>query len=137
MDTDIRWRQRFDNYQRAFKTLESAIELAATRELSDLEKQGVIQGFEFTHQLAWNVLKDYLEEQGETDILGSKDAIRLAFKTGLIESGDDWMLMIKARNLSSHTYNVPIANDVFRQITTQFYPAFIQMNQTFSRLYNR
>ena len=85
---DIRWKQRFDNYLQVFQTLVEAVELARTRELSKLEQQGLIQGFEFTHELAWNVLKDYLEEQGFVDIIGSKNAPRQAFKNGLLTDGD-------------------------------------------------
>ncbi|WP_430754834.1 nucleotidyltransferase substrate binding protein [Magnetovirga frankeli] len=64
MTMDIRWKQRFDNFQRALHQLTLAMALKAQRPLSDLEQQGLIQGFEFTHELAWNVLKDYLEMEG-------------------------------------------------------------------------
>ena len=64
MTQDIRWKQRFSNYRKAFQNLVDAVELAHSRELSNLEQQGLIQSFEFTHELAWNVLKDYLEHQG-------------------------------------------------------------------------
>ena len=58
---DIRWKQRFDNFNNAFHQLHLAVELSKTRQLTDLERQGLIQSFEFTHELAWKVLKDYLE----------------------------------------------------------------------------
>jgi nucleotidyltransferase substrate binding protein (TIGR01987 family) len=134
---DIRWKQRFDNYLRALINLEEAVDLASTRPLSKLEGQGLIQSFEFTHQLAWNVLKDYLEDQGETEILGSKDAVRLAFRHGMIEAGNDWMDMIKARNLSYHTYNIETAKEIVTNIQTRFYPAFVQMKIKFEHLYHR
>ncbi|MDD5229043.1 MAG: nucleotidyltransferase substrate binding protein [Methylococcales bacterium] len=89
---DIRWKQRFHNYLKAFQTLIEAVELVQIRELSKLEQQG----FEFTHELAWNVLKDYLEHKGFVDLTGSRDATRTAFKNGLIAGGDVWMAMIKA-----------------------------------------
>ena len=73
MDEDIRWKQRFANYKKALLTVKNAVALAAERDLSDLEKQGLIQGFEFTFELAWNVMKDYLEEQGITGIIGRKN----------------------------------------------------------------
>ena len=82
-----RWLQRFDNYKRAYAQLADAVELMRSRELSNLEKQGVIQAFEFTWELAWNVLKDYLNWQGETEITGARDAVREAFNRGLIEEG--------------------------------------------------
>jgi nucleotidyltransferase substrate binding protein (TIGR01987 family) len=134
MNQDIRWKQRFDNYQKALQSLERAAALAAQRELSELEQQGLIQGFEYTHELAWNVLKDYLEEQGITGIIGSKNATRSAFKNGLIADGEVWMEMITARNLSSHTYNVETAAEIAEMILTRFYPAFMLMAGKFSAM---
>ena len=124
MNSDIRWIQRFDNYGRALKTLRNAAELATQRPLSELEQQGLIQGFEFTHELAWNLLKDFLEAQGIAGLIGSRDAIRTAFKNGLLEDGETWMEMIKARNLSSHTYQQDLAQRIATDILTRFYPAF-------------
>jgi len=134
MAEDIRWKQRFDNYLRAYETLRRAVDLARQRDLSELEQQGLIQGFEFTHELAWNVLKDYLEESGISGIVGSKGATREAFKNGLILDGESWMKMIKARNLSSHTYNQDIAEEMVTDIRSRFYPAFEQLTATFSAL---
>jgi nucleotidyltransferase substrate binding protein (TIGR01987 family) len=134
MPEDIRWKQRFNNFLRAFQTLRRAVELAAHRDLSELEQQGLVQCFEFTHELAWNVLKDYLGEQGITGIIGSKNATREAFKNGLIDDGKVWMEMIKARNLSSHTYNLETAKEIVEGILMRFYPAFEQMMHTFSSL---
>jgi nucleotidyltransferase substrate binding protein (TIGR01987 family) len=134
MTEDIRWKQRFENYLRAFETLRRAVDLARQRSLSELEKQGLIQGFEYTHELAWNVLKDYLEEAGISGIVGSKGATREAFKNGLIVDGDSWMEMIKSRNLSSHTYNQEIAEEVVTNILSRIYPSFEQMTGTFSAL---
>jgi len=121
---DIPWKQRFSNFQRAFRAVALAVDLSRARDLSDLEELGLIQSFEFTHELAWNVLKDYLEDKGITGLIGSKDATRAAFKNGLIEDGSAWMKMIEARNLTSHTYNPDIAKGVVVDILKQFYPAF-------------
>lgn len=134
MDLDIRWKQRFDNFLRALQTLTEAIEINRQRALTRLEQQGLIQGFEFTHELAWNVLKDYLEEQGYVDLIGSKNATRTAFKNGLIRDGEAWMDMIRARNLSSHTYNIEVAEKIAEDILTRFYPAFVALAQTFTDL---
>ncbi|MBW7989645.1 MAG: nucleotidyltransferase [Planctomycetes bacterium] len=131
---DIRWKQRFNNYLKAFQTLVEAVELAKTRELSKLEEQGLIQSFEFTHELAWNVLKDYLEDKGIAGLVGSKDATRSAFKNGLIEQGEDWMKMIEARNKTSHTYNPDIAHEVAEDVLERFYPAFESMAKKFTEL---
>ncbi|MCX6913827.1 MAG: nucleotidyltransferase substrate binding protein [Verrucomicrobiota bacterium] len=132
--SDIRWKQRFNNYIKAFQTLVAAVELARTRELSPLEQQGLIQSFEFTHELAWNVLKDYLEEKGITGLIGSKDATRAAFKAGLIEQGEDWMKMIVDRNRTSHTYDPQVAQAVAENILERFYPAFEKMAKRFTAL---
>lgn len=131
---DIRWKQRFENYLKAYQTLVEAAELAEERELSKLEQQGLIQSFEFTHELAWNVLKDYLEYQGISGIIGSKDATREAFKNELIVDGEAWMDMIKARNLTTHTYNPDIAEDVAEDILHRFYFAFEDLANKFTAL---
>lgn len=132
MTEDIRWKHRFDNYLRAFETLRRAVELSRQRDLSELEQQGLIQGFEFTHELAWNLLKDYLEDAGISGIIGSKGATREAFKNGLIQDGESWMEMIRARNLSSHTYNQETAEALVANILQRFYPEFEQLSATFS-----
>ena len=89
MSTDIRWKQRFDNYSKVFLELQEAVDLARTRPLSKLEKQGTIQGFEYTHELAWNVLKDYLEYQGIVGLIGSRNTTRAAFQHRLDAAGFD------------------------------------------------
>lgn len=127
---DIRWQQRFDNFNRALEQLTQAVELSRQRTLSDLEKQGLIQGFEFVHELAWNVLKNYLEYEGIQGIVGSRGAVREAFKSGLIEDGELWMDMIEKRNLSSHTYNKGIAEALVRDILDGYYPAFVELHRT-------
>ena len=124
MGEDIRWKQRLQNYKKALITIKNAVELAKSRNVSDLEKQGIIKGFEFTFELAWNVMKDYLEEQGITDIIGSKNAIRHAFNKGLIDDGDIWMDMVKDRNLTSHVYDEKTAEDLFVAITNTYYDQF-------------
>ncbi len=95
--------------------------------MSQLEKQGVIQAFEFTHELAWNVLKDYLEDQGEQNIRGSKDATRAAFKVSLITEGELWMAMIQSRNISSLTYDEDTAESLFMAIINDYYPLFTML----------
>jgi nucleotidyltransferase substrate binding protein (TIGR01987 family) len=122
--SDIRWQQRLDNYGRALKQLQSAVDLAAKRELSDLEQQGMIQAFEFTHELAWNVMKDYFFYQGASQITGSRDATRQAFAAGLVEDGNAWMEMIQSRNQSSHTYNKATALALVDRITQRYAALF-------------
>ena len=121
---DVRWRQRFANFKKALTQLEGAVALSQQRKLTQLEKQGVIQAFEFTHELAWNVLKDFLEDQGEQNIRGSKDATRAAFKVSLITDGEQWMAMIQSRNISSHTYDEKIAESLVAVIFEHYFPLF-------------
>ena len=132
--SDIRWLQRFDNFQRALLVLERGVLLARSRQLSELEQQGLIQGFEFTHELAWNLLKDYLTHQGVAGVVGSRDATRLAFQNGLISEGETWMAMIRSRNQSSHTYNLEQAQAIARDVIACFYPAFSSLNERFTGL---
>lgn len=134
MPVDIRWKQRFNNYLRALTTLTDAVQLAKERPLTKLEEQGMVHGFEFTHELAWNVLKDYLEEKGFVNLIGPKDATREAFKNGWIEDGTAWMDMIKVRNLSSHTYNPEIAEEIVENVRARFYPQFELMARKFAAL---
>jgi nucleotidyltransferase substrate binding protein (TIGR01987 family) len=134
MVQDIRWKQRFHNYTKAFQALTEAVELSQHRSLTALEQQGLIQSFEFTHELAWKMLKDYLEYQGISNVVGSRDASRIAFQNALTNDGEVWMQMIVARNQTSHTYNIKIAQAVVDSILSQFYPAFNQLAIKFSEL---
>lgn len=134
MSQDIRWKQRFSNYTRAFQSLTEAVALSQQRELSSLEQQGLIQSFEFTHELAWKMLKDYLEYQGVNNIVGSRDASRAAFQNALIQDGEVWMQMIAARNQTLHTYNLKVAQSVVESILNRFYPAFNQLAGKFGDL---
>ncbi len=129
MSADIRWKQRFDNFERALHQLTLAMALKAQRPLSDLEQQGLIQGFEFTHELAWNVLKDYLEMEGIQGLVGSRSTVREAFKRGLVVDGEVWMDMIEKRNLSTESYDQTIANDLTVSIAERYYPAFCELQQ--------
>jgi len=121
---DIRWRQRLANYQRALARLQAAIQLRHVRPLSDLEQQGLIQAFEFTHELAWNVMKDYFVFQGKTTITGSRDAVREAFAVQLVSDGQGWMDMIRSRNQSSHTYNPETADAIVKDVVERYAALF-------------
>ena len=125
-DQDISWQQRLVNYSRALAQLTRAVELARSRQLSELEKQGLIQAFEFVFELAWNLMKDYFLYQGNPGITGSRDAIRTAFKQGFISDGEGWMEMIKSRNQTAHTYNESVANEITEKIMALYYDLFQQ-----------
>jgi nucleotidyltransferase substrate binding protein (TIGR01987 family) len=121
---DIRWQQRFSHYQKALLQLSKAVELSRQRPLSEIEKQGLIKAFEFTHELAWNVMKDYFEYQGNTSLTGSRDATREAFQKSLIVDGEGWMEMIPSRNQTSHTYNQEIADEIAEKVTVSYHDLF-------------
>jgi nucleotidyltransferase substrate binding protein (TIGR01987 family) len=124
---DIRWIQRFQNYQKAFAQLREAVELSRQRALSKLEQQGLIQAFEYTHELAWNTLKDFLEARGTTALFGSRDATRAAFALGLIEQGEVWMQMIQSRNQTTHTYNEETMGQIVTAITQTYAAEFARL----------
>ncbi|MCD6584475.1 MAG: nucleotidyltransferase substrate binding protein [Desulfobacteraceae bacterium] len=128
---DIRWIQRFSNFNKALHQLTRFIEKG---ELNEFEIQGIVQCFEYNYELAWNMIKDFYESQGDIDIQGSRDAIRLAFKRGLIEDGDVWMKMIKSRTLTSHTYIEDIAEEISDAIYKDYYPVFIDLQKKFKKL---
>lgn len=118
---DVRWIQRFNNFNKAVKQLAKFIEKP---ELNELEKLGLIQSFEYTHELAWKTLKEFLEDCGNKEIYGSKDVTREAFKLDLIEEGEIWMDMIRSRNETSHTYNEETTTKIVTAIRTGYYGEF-------------
>lgn len=146
---DIRWQQRFSNYVKAFLKLEQAvmkineeyqIEDDGTIDedsfLDDIIKEGLIQRFEYTHELAWNVMKDFLENAGNNNLFGSKDATKEAFAKGLITNGEVWMDMIKSRIKTPHTYNEETADDIFKKVVHEYYQEFNQFKSRMEELLN-
>ncbi|MEI7430771.1 MAG: nucleotidyltransferase substrate binding protein [Betaproteobacteria bacterium] len=125
---DIRWKQRFSNYRKALQLLADAVTLGKQRPLSRLEQQGLIKAFEFTHELAWNVLKDYFVYQGNTSLTGSRDTLREAFSLGLIDDGEAWMETITSRNRSSHTYDQQTADHLAKMISDQYLALFEKLS---------
>ncbi|HJW87488.1 MAG TPA: nucleotidyltransferase substrate binding protein [Candidatus Brocadiaceae bacterium] len=128
---DVRWIQRFKHFSKALSQLTKFIEKGA---LNEFEQQGLIQSFEYTYELAWNTLKDYFEAQGETNMHGSRDVFRLAFKRGLVEDGETWMDMITSRILTSHTYNEDVAEKIAAGIVNRYFPAFVALQTKLSSL---
>ena len=121
---DIRWIQRAYQFDKVFSQLKEAVELAGRRQLSRLEAQGLIQGFEYTHELAWKTLKDFLEARGVRELYGSRDSTRAAFRANLIENGDTWMAMIQSRNMTTHTYNEATAFQIVAAILDPYFAEF-------------
>ncbi len=127
---DIRWKQRLQNYRKALAQLDEGIELAKLRELSRLEKQGVIQAFEYTYELGWNTLKDFLQWQGIEGIVGSRDTIREAFSKSLIDDGQGWIDMLADRNRTTLTYNEATAEAILKNIRERYHSLFHELEAT-------
>ncbi len=136
--TDIRWRQRLDNYKKAYKKLLIAAEKVkdcsdCDEDMKELVNEGLIQRFEYTHELAWNVMKDYEAYQGYNDIRGSRDAIRKALAIGLIDN-PLWLETIVDRNRTSHNYDESVANEVQQIIVNDYIPLFTDLLEVMEKI---
>lgn len=129
---DIRWIQRFNNYRKALVQLRKAVSIvSALKSRGDedmLMEEGLIQRYEYTHELAWKTMKDYAEYQGLSDIIGSRDAIRQTLQSGLIDD-ERWMDSIRDRNLTSHNYDDGTAQSIVANIINIYYPLFVDYEQ--------
>lgn len=122
-DNSTRWLQRLATYKKALTRLAEVVELHRSRTLSPLELDGMIQRFEYTQELAWKLLKNYIEYQGATERLaGSRDVIRQAVASGLIDNANPWFDMLESRNTTSHVYDEETENDVVDKILMTYYP---------------
>ncbi len=134
---DIRWHQRLNNYNKALAQLNKAFELSKERGLTELEQQGLIQSFEFTHELAWNVMKDFFYYQGNSEIFGNRDATREVFKFGLISNGEIWMDMIISRNKTTDTYDEETAGKIVKNILRDYVILFNAFSKKMHELEER
>ncbi len=135
---DVRWLQRFSNYRKALHKLGQAVDIVSEKmdweeDVDELLQEGLIQRFEYTHELAWKVMKDYAEYQGYTDIKGSRDAIRKALEMGIIDD-EKWMDSIEDRNLTSHNYDDETANEIYRAVVDEYYPLFVKFEKVMVKL---
>lgn len=121
---DIRWKQRFQNFKKAFNQLRVAVNQYP--DLNDMEKEGMVQRFEYTFELAWKTLKDYLESR-EVEAKFPRDVIKLAFQYEIIKDGETWMDMLERRNEISHTYNETYFQNVVKLITGPYFQAISQL----------
>lgn len=135
-ENDIRWIQRFQNFKKALVQLTEAVNLLHKRPLSNIERQGFVKAFEFTHELAWNVMKDYFLYQGNTRITGSRDATRDAFQNQIINNGEDWMDMIKTRNKAVHTYDESMVDDIISKVDKVYYALFVDFDKEMQKISN-
>lgn len=128
---DIRWQQRFTNFEKALAQLTEFIEKGV---LNKFEEQGLVKCFEYTHELAWNVMKDFLTEEGIKDVFGSKTATKQAFNKGLIDNGEVWMDMIESRNESVRTYNEETADKIAFKILNDYYSEIVDLRNKMKTL---
>lgn len=129
-----RWEQRLDSYHKALARLAEIVGASKKRALNEFERDGLVQRFEFTHELSWKLMKAYAEYQGFDGIGGSRDATRKAFEMSLISDGQSWMDMIKSRNETSHNYDGSMADDVVDSIINKFYPLLADFYQKMNSL---
>lgn len=115
---DIRWKQRFQNYEKAFLLIERTLKI---KDPSEAEKGGIIQFYEMAFELAWKLMKDYLVEEGFT-VNSPREAIKRAFQSGIIEEGQEWIDALEDRNLTTHTYDESIADKVISSIRVSYFP---------------
>jgi nucleotidyltransferase substrate binding protein (TIGR01987 family) len=124
---DIRWKQRFENYEKALSLLREA--LAKIETLSELEKEGTVQRFEFTFELAWKTLKDYLIHQGIVlDQITPSSVIKQAFAAKIIRDGQLWIDMLRCRNLMSHTYDEAVFDQAIHEMAKRFLPGLDELH---------
>ena len=118
---DIRWIQRFQNFDRAFLLLRSALEERGLEQMSELEKEGLIQRFEYSYELAWKTMKDYLEEQGTIiNPVTPRNVIKEAFSAQIIADGQVWVDMMLHRNLLAHTYDFSKFKEVLDAVVERY-----------------
>jgi nucleotidyltransferase substrate binding protein (TIGR01987 family) len=122
MNNDIRWKQRFQNFSNAYNTFCKTLNRHESAPDDEIVQMALVQAFEFTYELAWNVMKDYLESEGFDEVANAKQTIRIAFQAELITDAEKWMEMIQKRNLASHTYNQKILRETVQYIKDEFYP---------------
>jgi nucleotidyltransferase substrate binding protein (TIGR01987 family) len=127
---DIRWQQRFQNFEKALLSLNG---IQGDRVFSDIEIDGFIQRFEITFELAWKVLQDYFYEQGYTEYKEPKKVLTKAFQDGLFEEGELWLSMLEDRNILTHVYDYNKSREVFEHIKNQY---FHLLNQFYERFKN-
>jgi nucleotidyltransferase substrate binding protein (TIGR01987 family) len=127
---DIRWKQRFANFNKATNHLEKALQIPNP---DIVQKAGIIHFFEMSFELAWNMIKDYLEEQGFVDIKSPRSALKKAFEINILENGHDWMDLLQDRNLTAHTYDEQKATDMEQLISSKYFPLLKALHQSFKQ----
>ena len=122
---DIRWKQRFQNYKNALGQLGDGLKV---KKPDVLQKRGLIQCFEYTFELAWKTLQDFLiQERGYTDAKGPRPVLEQAFQDGIIKNGIAWFDMLKSRNLTSHLYDEKEVEMIYKKIVKKYFSLFVAL----------
>lgn len=133
MNPDIRWRQRFENFDRALALLRQAL-ANGQESLSPLEQEGAAQRLEYTLELAWKCMKDYLEDSGVTVSPATpRQVIKEAFVAKIITDGQTWIDMLNHRNLLSHTYDFAVFEEAIRATEDHYLPTLQALHEFFSK----
>ncbi len=119
-DQSIRWRQRYQNFQKALEVFERRLKAFRICPEEEAEQMALVQAFEIIVELSWKLIKDYLEYQGFKELGSPKQSIRQAWQSGLLSSAEPWMAALQKRNLTSHTYNEATLQNVVRFIEQEF-----------------
>lgn len=130
MENDIRWKQRLNHLENAFAQLNEAVKI---KNPSKVERAGLIQTFEFTFELSWNVLKDYLALKGII-VRFPRETIKEAFQTGLIKDGHIWIKMLDARNETSHAYDEKVAEEITAAIRSRFFVPITELVESLKKI---
>jgi nucleotidyltransferase substrate binding protein (TIGR01987 family) len=125
--SDIRWKQRFDNLQRAYQRLRWAMEIYQQDPSDELIGMAVIKAYEFTFELSWKTLKDFLAYNG-IDAKLPREVLKQAFATGLVSEGQLWIDMLEERNLMAHTYDDTRARKAVDQIQERYFSGLQQLH---------
>ena len=130
-ETDIRWKQRFENLDLALTRLQRTQKAFTKTEDPDLLRIALIGAFMFTFELSWKTLKDFLNYEG-IQVTFPREVIKQAFQNGLIEDGELWIKMLESRNIMSHAYDEAVAIDVSKSVLAFYLPAFEKLHQVLS-----
>lgn len=130
---DIRWQQRFDNFERSLNYLRDSLQL---KDPDIIQQAGIIHFFELAFELSWNLLRDYLKEEGFDNVKSPRSALKKAFEIHLIEDGESWLELLSDRNLTTHTYDEAKAIEVVDLIHTKYFLLLEQLYYTFKQMLN-
>ena len=132
-----KWGERLSTYQNAIDRLTEVITLSRQHPLNQFERDSLVKRFEFSYEMAWKLMMSYEKDNGITEILGSKDVIRQAFRLSIVKNGEAWLEMVDARNRTSHLYDEAMATDAADEIIHTYYPLLVELRDVMAELANK